>query len=865
MNLTFDPKTVFWAGPAEAAIPSAGRDQSDQRGLAKLRTGRNQHKYDPDSQQQNVLLPRRAAINQRETAKKQSIMMKTYNCKSIVCSLTNMLLGSTCVFLACAISAQAQTGTFSVNESWSVTIAEDNGQTPTFSKTYSGTETGTLTVNDGNYTLIDKTGLSVAVTGALPANKPLILAGNAAGAKPKTWHTPGLDTNRVIYASNGGYEIDGSYPVVGFSGNYAIVQFSFFMVKVELPVTDFAIPVIDNGDPFTTTGSSLASLSGNGDETDDNTGFSASAYSESSLTSGPSPTTVAPKITSQPISQNAMLGASLSFSVGATGTLPLSYQWIHAGTNLLDGGEFSGSASSTLTITGVGIADAGNYSVVVSNTKGSVTSATAKLSVLAPITLSVSGRGTISGATNGQLEPLGQNLTLTAKPAAGYALTNWLVTVNGLTVLSTNRAVPFLMQPNLALTATFVDVQKPVLTITAPTANQRWSNSVFTVAGKVTDNGPGGAVWYQLNAGAWNTASGWSNWIASVTLNPGTNTVAAYAVDASGNASTTNSQKVVYVLSAPISLIVVGDGTLSGASNGQMLQLGKSVTLTAKAATGCILTNWLVAVDGTTILSTNKAAPFLMQSNLVLTATFVDVQKPVLTITAPTANQRWSNVVFTVAGKVADNGTGGAVWYRLNGGEWNTASGWSNWIAGVTLNPGTNALTVYAIDAAGNRSVTNIQKVVYVLSAPMTVQIVGVGTVSPNYNGQFLAIGSPYTMKATAGNGFAFYYWSGGVPMSANPTLTFTMSSNLTIIANFRDVMKPTNAIAFPVANLKWSNTVITVTGKAGDNVAVAAVGVQINNGGWTLAQSANGFATWNAANLPVTFGTNIVRFRDGF
>ena len=72
--------------------------------------------------------------------------------------------------------------------------------------------------------------------------------------------------------------------------------------------------------------------------------------------------------------------------------------------------------------------------------------------------------------------------------------------------------------------------------------------------------------------------------------------------------------------------------------------------------------------------------------------------------------------------------------------------------------------------------------------------------------------------------------------MSVNPALTFMMASNLTIIANFKDAVKPTNAITFPLANEKWSNSVITVTGKAGDNVGVVGVGVQINNGGWQAA-----------------------------
>ena len=87
--------------------------------------------------------------------------------------------------------------------------------------------------------------------------------------------------------------------------------------------------------------------------------------------------------------------------------------------------------------------------------------------------------------------------------------------------------------------------------------------------------------------GAWTLATGTTNWSAAVSLAPGTNTVSVYAVDTSGNHSPTNSQKMVYVLSAPITLNIVGKGTVSGAVNGQLLAIGKSVTLTATAPAMC--------------------------------------------------------------------------------------------------------------------------------------------------------------------------------------------------------------------------------------------------------------------------------------
>ena len=78
---------------------------------------------------------------------------------------------------------------------------------------------------------------------------------------------------------------------------------------------------------------------------------------------------IAPTITQQPVDGTVTAGQAASFTVVATGTAPLSYQWRHAGTNL------SGATSAICSLTGVQADQAGAYVVVVSNSAGSVTSA----------------------------------------------------------------------------------------------------------------------------------------------------------------------------------------------------------------------------------------------------------------------------------------------------------------------------------------------------------------------------------------------------------------------------------------------------------------------------------------------------------
>src|SRR5208337_4043470 len=83
----------------------------------------------------------------------------------------------------------------------------------------------------------------------------------------------------------------------------------------------------------------------------------------------------APVIIQTPSSRTNDAGTTVMFGAGALGTLPLSYQWFWNGTNgLRDGGQVSGAGTATLTISNVLGGSAGNYTVVVTNALGSVTS-----------------------------------------------------------------------------------------------------------------------------------------------------------------------------------------------------------------------------------------------------------------------------------------------------------------------------------------------------------------------------------------------------------------------------------------------------------------------------------------------------------
>jgi hypothetical protein len=83
----------------------------------------------------------------------------------------------------------------------------------------------------------------------------------------------------------------------------------------------------------------------------------------------------------QPMSTTVCPGSMATFSVAATGTGTLSYQWQRNGSNLANGGHYSGVLTPTLTVNRATAADTGSYDVVVTNLCGSSTSNPAALAL----------------------------------------------------------------------------------------------------------------------------------------------------------------------------------------------------------------------------------------------------------------------------------------------------------------------------------------------------------------------------------------------------------------------------------------------------------------------------------------------------
>jgi Ig-like domain-containing protein/cohesin domain-containing protein len=90
-------------------------------------------------------------------------------------------------------------------------------------------------------------------------------------------------------------------------------------------------------------------------------------------------TTDPPNITLQPVSRSGLVGTNFTFSVTATGSLPLTYQWFYNTNTLL-----TGATNFSLSLSNLQFSQAGTYSVIVSNAYGVTNSAFAVLTMSFP-------------------------------------------------------------------------------------------------------------------------------------------------------------------------------------------------------------------------------------------------------------------------------------------------------------------------------------------------------------------------------------------------------------------------------------------------------------------------------------------------
>ncbi|HOX56136.1 MAG TPA: immunoglobulin domain-containing protein [Candidatus Paceibacterota bacterium] len=179
---------------------------------------------------------------------------------------------------------------------------------------------------------------------------------------------------------------------------------------------------------------------------------------------------IPPGIAAQPQSQAVIAGQSATFTVTATGTAPLGYQW------RFNSAPIAGATGSAYTRASVQAAHAGSYSVVITNSAGSTNSANAVLTVNCLLTATAGNGGTVSKSPDQASYTANAVVTLTATTNTGYTFIGWSGDATG-----TVNPLSVTMTTNKTITANFGSTAPEIV---IDNTDPGWSNT-----------SPGGATW----------------------------------------------------------------------------------------------------------------------------------------------------------------------------------------------------------------------------------------------------------------------------------------------------------------------------------------------------------------------------------
>lgn len=325
-----------------------------------------------------------------------------------------------------------------------------------------------------------------------------------------------------------------------------------------------------------------------------------------------SPGSMAPAITTQPASQSVTAGAMVSFTVIATGTTPLNYQWQFNNANI------SGATGSTLTLPGVTSTSSGNYRVIVSNSLGSVTSATATLTVntatVAPtiITQPASQTAAIGatvsftvGATG--TAPLSYQWQLNGNNLSGA--TSATLTLNSVTTQSSGTYRVTVRNSAGSVTSagallTINEITAPSIT-TQPASQSVTAGATVSFSVAATGTAPLGYQW-QFNG---NNISGATS--ATLTLNSVTSADAgSYRAVISNSAGSVISSPASLTVTAPPMAIAI-TSPLNGARFSRESRITISATVTPASAARTVR-----FYDGTRFIGADSTAPYSIRVRL---------------------------------------------------------------------------------------------------------------------------------------------------------------------------------------------------------------------------------------------------------
>ncbi|MFA6287644.1 MAG: putative Ig domain-containing protein [Opitutaceae bacterium] len=295
------------------------------------------------------------------------------------------------------------------------------------------------------------------------------------------------------------------------------------------------------------------------------------------------------KIDTQPVSHNAVVGTTATFTVAASGTSAVSYQWRKAGVNI-DALANASATTDTLSLANVQVADSDTYDVVVTNLSGSLLSDAVTLTVTTdtPIIINtpLSSGGTVGVAYNFAISASGSptSYTSTVLPAglvfdANTGIISGVPTTAGTTQVLLG-ATDGVTTGNSTLTITIADVATAPVIVNDPLVAGGTVGDAFSFT--ITASGsPTSYTASPLPAGL--SLDSLTGIISGTPTTVGTTTVTLGATNLTGTGNATLTITIATTSVAPVILntVLSASGTVDTAFNFTVAATGTPTSYTA--------------------------------------------------------------------------------------------------------------------------------------------------------------------------------------------------------------------------------------------------------------------------------------------
>jgi hypothetical protein len=347
----------------------------------------------------------------------------------------------------------------------------------------------------------------------------------------------------------------------------------------------------------------------------------------------------APVITAQPSARTVVVGQSTIFSFVATGSYPRTYQWRR------DGNVISGATAATYTIAAVTTGDAASYSVIITNSLGSVTSLGASLSVNAatPPVLFASAPSDVS-YTVGQQASLSSFINSGSSPFSYQWMKNGVELPNGTSASYTFTAITLtdagrysVKVTNVAGSAISREATITVNPAIAPSVSSQPTPSQTLYVGQtlsltvsLSGSSPITYQWKKNDVAIAGATSG-SFYVSAVTLSDG----GSYTVLATNPAGSVTSNVAVVNVSAPVAPTITTQPLAQNVAFGSSLSLSVAVSGTPPFA--YLWKKDGVELSGGTTSTTTTSSSFFVSSP------------------TPANNGSYTVTVFNATGSVTSN------------------------------------------------------------------------------------------------------------------------------------------------------------------------------------------------------------------